>query len=62
MTFLMYTSMKQILFSGVVIDLEGSTDENKHTEDLFSVLFFPTQLLCRSKHCFVQHCSSHIFY
>lgn len=48
MTFLMYTSMKQMHFSRVVIDLEGSTDD-KHTEDLFSVLFFPPQFLCRSR-------------
>lgn len=62
MTFLVYTSMKHMHFSEVVLDLEGRTDENKHTEDLFSVLFFPKQFLCRSRHFSVQHFSSHVFY
>lgn len=39
MTFLVCTSMKQMHFSGVVIDLEGNTDGNKDTKDLFYVLF-----------------------
>lgn len=62
MTFLIYISLKQMYFSGMVIDLEGYTDKNKHTEDLFSVLFLPLQFLCRSRHFCVQNFSSHILH
>lgn len=41
MTFLVYISLKQMHFSGMVTDSEGYSDEEKHTEDLFSMLFFP---------------------
>lgn len=50
-------------FSGMVIDLEGYSDENKHTEALFSMLFFPPHNFFRkSRHFFVLHFLSHIHY
>lgn len=51
MTFLVYTSAKQINFSGIVIHVEGGTDENKYSKNLLSMLFFPPQFLCSSR-CF----------
>lgn len=46
--FLIYISLKQMLFSGMVIHLEVYPDENKHTEDPFSMLFFPPIFFCIS--------------